>query len=66
MKLQNIPGLQTPKPVDYRFIMPRSSFEHHPVMQYFPPTKSSLVEKKTVSDHACIGFDLDQCCSSAQ
>ncbi|KAL2348247.1 hypothetical protein Fmac_002247 [Flemingia macrophylla] len=27
---QNIPGLHNPKTVDYRFSMPRSSFEHHP------------------------------------
>ncbi|RZB78268.1 Two-component response regulator-like APRR2 isoform H [Glycine soja] len=28
---QNTPGLHNPKAVDYRFSMPRSSFEHHPV-----------------------------------
>ncbi|XP_027360608.1 two-component response regulator-like APRR2 isoform X2 [Abrus precatorius] len=33
---QSITGLHNVKAVNYRFGMPRSSFEHYPVMQYIP------------------------------
>ncbi|XP_027914117.1 two-component response regulator-like APRR2 isoform X2 [Vigna unguiculata] len=42
---QNIPGLQTPKPVDYRFIMPRSSFEHHPAEEVVDKVVKEAINK---------------------
>ncbi|BAU00369.1 Two-component response regulator-like APRR2 Pseudo-response regulator 2 TOC2 protein [Vigna angularis] len=42
---QNIPGLHTPKPVDYRFSMPRSSFEHHPAEEVVDKVVKEAINK---------------------
>ncbi|KAK8471725.1 hypothetical protein PHAVU_002G004800 [Phaseolus vulgaris] len=42
---QNIPGLHTPKAVDYRFGMPRSSFEHHPAEEVVDKVVKEAINK---------------------
>ncbi|CAJ1928921.1 unnamed protein product [Sphenostylis stenocarpa] len=42
---QNVPGLQTPKAAEYRFSMPRSSFEHHPAEEVVDKVVKEAINK---------------------